>query len=309
MAADYSQHPARGYSASAPQPGTEPYIAPPPPVSRGQRVMNLIGAFGSVALIASLGWWGWELAVRDLRGVPVVRALEGPMRVAPEDPGGAVVDHQGLAVNDVAARDGSVGSDRLVLAPAPVELTLEDVPGLSNDLQPLTNATASLPDSLAEPRLPEPPAEALSQEDAVAAALAEALGTDPEALAGDLATDLPPGAMAASLRPRTRPEGAAPAAPVAPAVEIDPASLAAGVRLVQFGAYDTAELARAEWAKIAARLGPLMVGKAMVVEAAESGGMTFWRLRGHGFENEDDARRFCSAAVAEGVNCIPVTKR
>ena len=306
MAADYSQHPARGYTPSAPQPGAEQFVMAPQ-VSRGQRMMNMIGAFGSVALVASLGWWGWELAVRDVRGVPVVRALEGPMRVAPEDPGGAIVDHQGLSVNNVAARDGSAGSDRLVLAPAPVELTLEDVPGLTNDLQPLTNATASLPDSLAEPLLAEPPAEALSQEDAVAAALAEALGTAPE-----LAADTPPGAMASSVRPRLRPEGAAPAAataPVAPAVEIDAATLAAGVRLVQFGAYDTADMARAEWAKIAARLGPLMAGKAMVVEAAESGGLTFWRLRGHGFENEDDARRFCSAAVAEGVNCIPVTKR
>ena len=44
------------------------------------------GALTSVALVAGLGIWGYDLAMRDLNGVPVVAALEGPMRVAPEDP-------------------------------------------------------------------------------------------------------------------------------------------------------------------------------------------------------------------------------
>lgn len=276
-------------------------------VSRGQKIVNIAGAAGSVALVVSLGWWGWELAVRDVRGVPVVRAMEGPMRIAPENPGGAVVDHQGLAVNDVAARDGAAPSDRVVLAPAPVELTLEDVPGLSTDLPPVAGDAAAGPAALA---LPEPaPAAPVSQEDAVALALAEALGEVAEQ------QDLPPGAMAKSPRPKPRP-GAVPsnitatgAAAPAPAAEIDPATLTPGTRLVQFGAFDSGDQAKAEWARVAARLGPLMAGKAMVIQAAESGGHTFWRLRGHGFENEDDARRFCSAALAEGVNCIPVTHR
>src|SRR5690606_33390739 len=99
-------------------------------LTRGQRMVNLAGALGSVALVLSLGYWGWELAVRDVRGVPVVRALEGPMRTAPEEVGGRVIDHQGLSVNDVAARDGGTGSDRVVLAPAPVDLTADDVAGL-----------------------------------------------------------------------------------------------------------------------------------------------------------------------------------
>ncbi len=78
----------------------------------------MLGAAASVALIAGLGWWGYDLAMRDARGVPVVRALEGPMRVAPEDPGGEVVDHQGLSVNNVAAVGAAAPPpDRLVLAP------------------------------------------------------------------------------------------------------------------------------------------------------------------------------------------------
>ena len=56
-------------------------------------------------------------------------------------------------------------------------------------------------------------------------------------------------------------------------------------------------------------LSSIAAGKAMVIQAAESGGRTFFRLRAHGFENEDDARRFCSALVAENASCIPVAHR
>ena len=82
-------------------------------------------------------------------------------------------------------------------------------------------------------------------------------------------------------------------------IEIDPATIPVGTRLVQFGAFDTADEARAEWARLQGSFGDLMADKGLVVQPAESGGRTFFRLRAHGFEDEDDARRFCSAFVAE----------
>jgi hypothetical protein len=88
--------------------------------------------------------------------------------------------------------------------------------------------------------------------------------------------------------------------------EVDPATLTPGTRLVQFGTFDTAEEARAAWTALQGRFGELMTEKAIVVQPAESGGRTFYRLRAHGFEGEDDARRFCSAFVAQDATCIPV---
>jgi hypothetical protein len=46
-----------------------------------------------------------------------------------------------------------------------------------------------------------------------------------------------------------------------------------------------------------------------VIQSAESGGRTFYRLRAEGFADEDDARRFCAAITAEGPDCIPVAVR
>ena len=60
------------------------------------RAVNLAGAAVSVALILGMAVWGYKLAVRDLNGIPVFRALAGPLRIAPDNPGGDVMAHQGL---------------------------------------------------------------------------------------------------------------------------------------------------------------------------------------------------------------------
>ncbi len=93
------------------------------------QVISIAGALMSLALVIGIGVWGYRLVMRDVSGVPVVRALEGPMRIQPEDPGGEAVDYQGLAVNRVAAEGTAAPPpERLILAPRPVELASEDVP-------------------------------------------------------------------------------------------------------------------------------------------------------------------------------------
>jgi hypothetical protein len=81
-------------------------VAPDAPGGLTQRVVNGAGALTSVVLVLGLAVWGYRLAVRDVTGVPVIRALEGPARSAPADPGGELAAHQGLSVNAVTA-DGT----------------------------------------------------------------------------------------------------------------------------------------------------------------------------------------------------------
>jgi hypothetical protein len=124
--------PAAVYGHEDIQPEAE--AAPVPVVARLGRLAGLAGAAASLALIAGVGIWSYELISRDISGVPVVRAVEGPMRVQPDNPGGEAADHQGLAVNAVAATGGAEApADRLVLAPRDVALTEDDQPlaGLS----------------------------------------------------------------------------------------------------------------------------------------------------------------------------------
>jgi len=127
-----------------------------------------------------------------------------------------------------------------------------------------------------------------------AAALAEALGMEAPAAA-------PQGAVVASLD--------AVAETSAPATEIAYDTIAPGTLLVQLGAFDDQDKARAEWARLTGSFAELMSGKALVIQPAQSGGKTFYRLRAHGFASDDDTRRFCTAMLAENATCIPVAQR
>ncbi len=283
-----------------------------PGVDRLRAGFSLAGAAVSVALVVGLAVWGYRLAVRDVSGVPVVRAIEGPIRVAPVTPGGDVADYQGLAVNEVAAvGTASTPPERLMLAPRPVELAMDDAPGLGPLTVPDTDAVVA--QSVESALEPSPMPEAIATEDAIAMALAEALADDEGAALPD--PNLPEGTMATSLRPAARPGtslgGVADVASSSPIeiIEVDPATLEPGTRLVQFGAYDTREAARAEWVNLQTRAGDLMGDKAMVIEVATSGGQEFFRLRAHGFADETEARRFCSAMLTDIPDCIPVAHR
>ncbi|WP_254429730.1 SPOR domain-containing protein [Ruegeria atlantica] len=308
------------------------------------RIVNVMGAVASLALVAGIGVWGYKLVMRDVSGVPVVRAIEGPMRIQPENPGGTPADHQGLAVNAVAAvGTAAPPADRLILAPRPVSLTDEDTP-----VEPLKPTQAV---HVVEEEISDQEAAQLRQSsvDALVAELAggEAKADDPAeqgvqlaSLAlpeeepaidpADLAAQLPDPELAAlpgvrrSLRPTTRParrtasgisansntEAAINAAvKAAVGLDVDPNTLSKGTRMAQLGAYESSDVAHAEWDRLNGRFGEYMDGKQRVIQKTSSGGRTFYRLRVLGFEDLSDSRQFCAALVAQGADCIPVAVR
>ena len=46
-------------------------------------MINGFGAVLSLALVGAIIVWAYQLAVRDVTGIPVIRAMDGPMRVQP----------------------------------------------------------------------------------------------------------------------------------------------------------------------------------------------------------------------------------
>ena len=93
------------------------------------RYANIVGACISFIVFIGVLGWGARTLMRDSSGVPVVRALEGPTRVSPSEPGGVPASHQGLTVNQVSSSQKNLFIDEsLQLAPAPINLKLEDIP-------------------------------------------------------------------------------------------------------------------------------------------------------------------------------------
>lgn len=334
---------------------------------RRASVTNLAGAVASLALIVGVGVWGYGVMARDVSGVPVVMAATGPMRIAPQEPGGTEADHQGLAVNAVAGLGAAEGpAGQLLLAPVPAGLAAEDV--ASNAMVAVDDTGSAMPVALTQdgavPQLgsTESDSEAdpilalvsqIAADNAPLTALPEpavaAIPTDGSDLLGDIDGDgdtaayedtseedtevasyTGPG-LARSLRPQLRPGGvqvAAVSAGVSEGTSVDAAVVAAigstsasttreldaetlpvGTRLVQIGAFDSPETARVEWSRLEGRFGEFLDGKGRVIQQAQSGGRTFYRLRAEGFVDLADARRFCAAFVAEKVDCIPVVTK
>ena len=321
--------PEYGYEQAAPVASAD--------ASRVTRLINWAGALVSMGLVIGMGVWAFQLLVRDVADVPVIRALEGPMRVAPADPGGSIAENQGLAVNRLAeGAEAAPVPDQLTLAPPPMDLAVvEDV---MTPEQEFDNSSVAQPIPFIDD--PIDPIDEIAVEvedtDALIARLlqesvplsdmdAPTLGEDPTDLTAraDTISISVPG-VRRSPRPAPRPAGLSARAPAAvvdgtvadtgvtddgAGFEIAAAELETGTRLVQLGAFDTPDLARAEWQRLSGNFPDFFLGRARVIEEAASGGQTFYRLRAHGFGDLSASRRFCAALVAQGAACIPVTVR
>ena len=303
---------------------------------RAGSFVNYAGAACSFALMVGIGFWGYELIKRDVSGVPVVRAIEGDMRVAPDNPGGEVALHTGLSVNAVAAEGEAAGfEDTLVLAPRTQELAQEDL-----EVQPMAEAGEVLPvadpvnETMASLTTAEPTAvaEPMSADDVLALADQISTGVVPltelqaeptveviSASIDGVATSLRPFVRPASLVTTSDGIDDAVAAALASAtassgpnnseVAVMTAALPEGTKLVQLGAFPTPQAAAAAWGTMQGKFGDYMASKERIIQVATRGDSTFYRLRALGFNDLSDARRFCAALEAGDADCIPVVVR
>lgn len=296
-----------------------------------------LGAALFIGLVGAMGYWAYSLGTRDAADVPIIRAMEGPSRIQPVDPGGLTAAHQGLEVNAVLA--GVPAPEPRVdapVAPAPVLLTPEDGPQgelvlaapvalavpeetdalrmpLGEDVAPggIAPALEALAPETVAPETPATP----SLEDAIAAAiLAEAAGNG-AVTPTQAATAVE--AAASGTRPMRRPSNLVVAranlAPsetptVAPLLR-EVASVPEGARLVQLGAYDSEALTREAWSRLVAAHGDLLADKSLFVERTTSNARVFYRLRVAGFAGTAQSGALCEALRARGVDCIPVTRQ
>ncbi len=266
--------------------------------------MNWAIAGASLAVVGGFGYWAVSLGTRNPNEVPIIRAMEGPARVQPDDPGGEQASHQGLAVNSVQSNGGvAAPANQVALAPAPEQLTNEDL------------ANAELTPAQTPTKKPEPPAEQQPEQQELALQV-EQPAQEPAPLTEQRSARVihdTPYSPRRSLRPFSRPKGLAAqlediqSASARPSASVE--SVPLGTRLVQLGAYDSRDLAAQEWDKLFAKHGDLLDGKKRLIQAAESGGRKFFRLRAVGFASKDESRTLCSALLARGTPCIPVTAR
>ena len=279
------------------------------------------GAALSLFLLAGAIGWSYQLIVRDVNQIPIVRAQLGPLRVAPDNPGGLTAANQGLSVTQLAVNEKPLLSNEIYLAPAAEILNEENL-----ELKVIEEYESNKVDGAFEIKevnaensmnleaLPDQK-EVDSRSNNVGvlskAAFSQKKIEIENAVSLALSITNDPDKSLSWLRPKIRPVGFYRNGNITEdqIVSNEPMpKLPIGSAVVQLGAFDSKSLAESEWQRFEKILGSILIPKKMVVQKAESGGKIFYRLRASGFSDISDARQFCTA-ISDKVACIPVVTR
>ena len=280
-----------------------------------------IGAALSLFLLAGAIGWSYQLIVRDVNQIPIVRAQLGPLRVAPDNPGGLTAANQGLSVTQLAVNEKPLLSNEIYLAPA-AEILNEENLALKVKEEYESNKVdgafeikeVNAENSMNLEALPDQK-EVDSRSNDVGvlskAAFSQKKIEIENAVSLALSITNEPDKSLSWLRPKIRPVGFYRNGNITEdqIVSNEPMpKLPIGSAVVQLGAFDSKSLAESEWQRFEKILGSILIPKKMVVQKAESGGKIFYRLRASGFSDISDARQFCTA-ISDKVACIPVVTR
>jgi|TARA_B100001559_G_scaffold238218_1_gene201193 hypothetical protein len=279
------------------------------------------GAALSLFLLAGAIGWSYQLIVRDVNQIPIVRAQLGPLRVAPDNPGGLTAANQGLSVTQLAVNEKPLLSNEIYLAPA-AEILNEENLALKVKEEYKSNKVdgafeikeVNAENSMNLEALPDQK-EVDSRSNDVGvlskAAFSQKKIEIENAVSLALSITNEPDKSLSWLRPKIRPVGFYRNGNITEdqIVSNEPMpKLPIGSAVVQLGAFDSKSLAESEWQRFEKILGSILIPKKMVVQKAESGGKIFYRLRASGFSDISDARQFCTA-ISDKVACIPVVTR
>ena len=279
------------------------------------------GAALSLFLLAGAIGWSYQLIVRDVNQIPIVRAQLGPLRVAPDNPGGLTAANQGLSVTQLAVNEKPLLSNEIYLAPAAeilneenlaLKVTEEDESNKVDGAFEIKEVNAE--NSMNLEALPDQKeVDSRSNNEGVLskAAFSQKKIEIENAVSLALSITNEPDKSLSWLRPKIRPVGFYRNGNITEdqIVSNEPMpKLPIGSAVVQLGAFDSKSLAESEWQRFEKILGSILIPKKMVVQKAESGGKIFYRLRASGFSDISDARQFCTA-ISDKVACIPVVTR
>ena len=272
--------------------------------------VNIVGSVISLAVFVGIFGWGMQTILRDSSGVPVVRALDGPVRIAPEVPGGVLASHQGLTVNEVSSSQIHVAlADRLQLAPRPINLMAEDQPMVilladsaeKPSLKLVSLENLGVTDNI--PTINETPkgsGEVLSSGTPIIPNVSDYRMTGLTNVAASIGS-----APAISLRPRVRSTVIVLQQSLAQ-ILASPQVILQGAPMAQLGAFGSRKMAMQAWTSLSQRHGDYLVGKQHVILEATVGGTIIYRLRVHGFASLEDSRRICTALISQNAECYSV---
>ena len=265
-----------------------------------RRTLIWIGLILSISIFVFLIIWGFSLNVSENAEIPVVKAKIKEARIISENPGGQIINYQGLSVNNVQEQGAAqVTAKRILLAPKPVELKEKDLAiteiKKTDNLDDLGNTMINQPKKIIV--LKE------TEED-------KQLKDDSNKLSA-LALDRSRKPWAREMLDTKNTEKALEIAEVEIAeveiteAKITEAKIKRGTNLVQLGSYSTRKEAQEAWASFLKRNGTIFKNKKRSIQKFDSSRYPF-RLRASGFTTLNDSRDFCILLRGLIPTCLPM---
>ena len=262
---------------------------------------NIVGAFISFAVFIGVIGWGAQTLMRDSSGVPVVRALEGPSRMAPVNPGGVPASHQGLTVNQVSSSQKTVlVGELLQLAPGPINLQIDDLPIVKQIINEATGLLELKKTDVLE--IESAIVEPSTDSDEIIVKLASILTSS---TLSSLAPEAPNVMLNASSRPQVRPKSWL-KTNLPRKVATRGGEVPLGTLMVQLGAFSDKNTALKAWKRLSERYGDYFVGKEATILNGKISEQEIYRLRVYGFNDINESRRLCTALHGQNAECYPV---
>ena len=259
------------------------------------RTLIWIGLILSISIFVFLIIWGFSLNVSENAEIPVVKAKIKEARIISENPGGQIINYQGLSVNNVQEQGAAqVTAKRILLAPKPVELKEKDL--AITEIKKTDNL-----DDLGNTMINQPKKTIVLKETEEDKQL-----TDDSNKLSALALDRSRKPWAREMLNSKNTEKALEIAEVEIAeVEITEAKIKRGTNLVQLGSYSTRKEAQEAWASFLKRNGTIFKNKKRSIQKFDSSRYPF-RLRASGFTTLDDSRDFCILLRGLIPTCLPM---
>ena len=261
-------------------------------------IVNWAGALLSIIILITLIIWGFSLNVSDSAEIPVVKAKIKELRVVSEEPGGQIVNYQGLSVNNVQEQGkAQSAATRIILAPEPIKLIEEDVniPIIENSRVTNEPKVSSLNNGDGENKK-----EIINVLDgiptfsvviSVIPKIRNLYGTHSlDKIIENNDVDLTPGTddkiienNAVDLTPGTKVKIKA----------TNEVSLKSGTNLVEFGFYPTKQKAQKVWSDLMINNSSVFKNKKRIIQNVNIRGNNSYRLTVVGFSGLGESREFC----------------
>ena len=265
-----------------------------------RRTLIWIGLILSISIFVFLIIWGFSLNVSENAEIPVVKAKIKEARIISENPGGQIINYQGLSVNNVQEQGAAqVTAKRILLAPKPVELKEKDL--AITEIKKTDNL-----DDLGNTMINQPKKTIVLKETEEDKQL-----TDDSNKLSALALDRSRKPWAREMLDTKNTEKALEIAEVEIAeveiteAKITEAKIKRGTNLVQLGSYSTRKEAQEAWARFLKRNGTIFKNKKRSILKFDSSRYPF-RLRASGFTTLNDSRDFCILLRGLIPTCLPM---